>query len=382
MPDYPTYRSERNFLLEQGAEVLELKNAEENAALIVVPSMQGRVMTSTASGDEGPGFGWINHDFIRRGVRSPQFNNFGGEERLWLGPEGGPFSLFFGKDREQVYENWVVPAAVDREAFEVVSARDQNISLRLRSTVFNAAGQAFPLQLGRNISLLNRNDLSEMIFVGLPDAVQCVAYRSDNILTNRGTGPWTRDRGLVSLWMSSMLRVSSSTFIYIPYNEWGEGEVVNDEYFVKVPGDRLITGKGMIRFRADGALRSKIGLSESRSQGICGCYDPEKRILTVVKILPPEKKGPYVNSVWGPQDDPYHGDVINAYNDGPLEDGRIMGPFCELECSSPALELLPGESQQHTQVVMHFSGEEKDLDRIIRAVFGFGPEILNPIFLP
>jgi hypothetical protein len=29
----------------------------------------------------------------------------------------------------------------------------------------------------------------------------------------------------------------------------------------------------------------------------------------------------YVNSKWGQQDDPYKGDVVNSYNDGPVEDG-------------------------------------------------------------
>ena len=43
----------------------------------------------------------------------------------------------------------------------------------------------------------------------------------------------------------------------------------------------------------------------------------------------------YVNGQWGPQEDPFAGDVINSYNDGPVEDGSIMGPFYEIETSSP-----------------------------------------------
>lgn len=38
-----------------------------------------------------------------------------------------------------------------------------------------------------------------------------------------------------------------------------------------------------------------------------------------------------MNGQWGIQNDPYYGDVINAYNDGPVEDGSVMGPFMKLK---------------------------------------------------
>ena len=44
----------------------------------------------------------------------------------------------------------------------------------------------------------------------------------------------------------------------------------------------------------------------------------------------------YVNSLWEIQDEPFRGDVVNSYNDGKLEDGTQLGPFYELESSSPA----------------------------------------------
>ena len=44
---------------------------------------------------------------------------FGGEERLWFGPEGGPFALFFPPKVEQTFANWKTPAAIDTEPFEV-----------------------------------------------------------------------------------------------------------------------------------------------------------------------------------------------------------------------------------------------------------------------
>jgi hypothetical protein len=42
------------------------------------------------------------------------------------------------------------------------------------------------------------------------------------------------------------------------------------------------------------------------------------------------------------------GDVINAYNDGPNDDGTQLGRFLELETSSPAAALKSGNSITHT----------------------------------
>ncbi len=50
---------------------------------MVIPAWQGRVMTTSASGDEGDSYGWINYRFINEGKVSSQFNPVGGEERFW-----------------------------------------------------------------------------------------------------------------------------------------------------------------------------------------------------------------------------------------------------------------------------------------------------------
>ena len=61
-------------------------------------------------------------------------------------------------------------------------------------------------------------------------------------------------------------------------------------------------------------------------------------------------------SKWEMQNEPYKGDVINSYNDGPLEDGTQMGPFFEIESSSPALRLRKGEKGTYKQTTLHFQG--------------------------
>ena len=68
---------------------------DAGARVAIAPEWQGRVMTSTCAGLEGPSFGFVNRDFIEAGKTDPHFNNYGAEDRLWLSPEGGQFSLLF-----------------------------------------------------------------------------------------------------------------------------------------------------------------------------------------------------------------------------------------------------------------------------------------------
>ena len=79
----------------------------------------------------------------------------------------------------------------------------------------------------------------------------------------------------------------------------------------------------------------------------------------------------YVNSMWELQKEPYAGDVVNSYNDGPPEPGaKPLGPFYELETSSPASALSAGASAEHVQETYHFEGERAELDAVARKVLG------------
>ena len=79
--------------------------------------------------------------------------------------------------------------------------------------------------------------------------------------------------------------------------------------------------------------------------------------------------------MWEIQERPFSGDVVNSYNDGPAAPGaRPLGPFYELESSSPAAALAPGETLTHVHTTMHVQGPDKLLDEIARKVFGVGIE--------
>ena len=120
-----TYGSDLDFLKSNRLNVVELVSADGMARVSLVPEFQGRVMTSAASGLQGQSFGWISRKAIAAGFANPQFNPFGGEERFWLGPEGGPFSWFFRPGEEQVFANWDVPAVIDSEADRIFGLVNQ-----------------------------------------------------------------------------------------------------------------------------------------------------------------------------------------------------------------------------------------------------------------
>jgi hypothetical protein len=212
-----------------------------------------------------------------------------------------------------------------------------------------------------------------------------VAYQSDNKITNTGTKEWTKDTGLLSIWILGMFNPSPSTTIIIPFKSGPEealGPVVNDAYFGKVPADRLVVKDGLLFFSGDGQYRSKIGISPKRAKPFLGGYDAANQVLTIAHLTIPEGATDYVNSMWQIQDNPFGGDAVNSYNDGPPAPGaKPLGPFYELESSSPAAALKPGETFDHIHTTIHFQGDEKALDKIARQVFGVGLAEIKGAFL-
>jgi hypothetical protein len=98
-------------------------------------------------------------------------------------------------------------------------------------------------------------------------------------------------------------------------------------------------------------------------------FDFARNILTVI-TFPVNDVGTYVNSKWEIQKEPFNGDVVNAYNDGPLADGDQLGPFYEIESSSVAKELKRGESITYVQVTSHFEGDYEGLKELAKNILG------------
>jgi hypothetical protein len=103
-----------------------------------------------------------------------------------------------------------------------------------------------------------------------------------------------------------------------------------------------------------------------------GSYDAKNKVLTLATYTKPEGATDYVNSMWEVQKEPFKGDVVNSYNDGPTPAGPPLGPFYELESSSPAAFLKPGEGLKHCHRTLHLQGSEADLDALAKAALGVG----------
>lgn len=356
--------------------VLESPTGEVQAALC--PAYQGRIMTSTASGATGPSLGWINRAHIAAGKIVPHINVFGGEDRFWIGPEGGQFSVFFKKGDPFDLEHWQTPAPIDSEPFAVTSQSRDRAHFRRSIHLVNHSGAVFDLDVDREVRLLGADETQGALRVSPAKAVKSAAFQSQNKITNTGRTAWQKATGLPSVWILGMFPPSPKTTVVIPFREGPEsalGPVVNDAYFGKVPRERLVVRNGVVFFRADGQHRSKIGVSPRRAKEFLGSYDAENRILTVVQYTLPSGTTDYVNSMWEIQKEPFGGDAVNSYNDGPATPGaKALGPFYELETSSPAAALGPGASLTHLHRTIHFLGSERDLDPIAKATLGVSLE--------
>jgi hypothetical protein len=122
-----------------------------------------------------------------------------------------------------------------------------------------------------------------------------------------------------------------------------------------------------------------MGLSPARAKPVAGSYDASANVLTIT-FFDVSKGGMYLNQEWTTNKPPYTGDAMNAYNDGPLEDGSQMGPFYEIESVSPAAFLAPGGKATHQHSVFHLTGNKKELDLIARKHLGASlEEIMNAL---
>lgn len=367
------YQDDLDFL-QKYMDIVLLKSADGRSMVAVAPSLQGRVLTSSAAGPRGLSFGWINRELIASGANNPHINAFGGEDRFWLGPEGGQFSIFFKKGEPFDLEHWWTPVPINKGGYDVAEKTNAAIRFIKEMNLANYSGTTFDLRLERTVRLLDAAAVEERFGYSFPSSLNRVAFESQNIIKNIGVLAWQKESGLLSVWILGMYNPSPATTIVIPFHGGEEallGEKVNDRYFGKPPAERLVVQDSVLFFSGDGLYRSKIGISPQRAKKVLGSYDAENHLLTLVTFTKPEGAADYVNSMWEIQQQPFAGDAVNSYNDGPPTPGvKPMGPFYELETSSPAAALAPGKSLEHVHTTLHIQGDPAQLDAVSRALLG------------
>ncbi|MDH6306556.1 hypothetical protein M2459_003281 [Parabacteroides sp. PF5-5] len=380
--DKGTFGFDLRYLSEKDNRIAVLTSDDEQARIIVSPKYQAKVFTSTATGLEGKSLGYLNYDVLDSDEISEHMNGYGGENRFWLGPEGGKFSVYFKPETEQVYDNWHTPKPIDIEPWSVVSIAPKSVSMEKTMEVANYQGTQLQLKINRTVRLLEIPAICAKLGISANEKVQAVAYATENSITNLNDFEWTKDTGTICIWMLDMFNPGPKAVTFIPFAEGDEkdlGIIATTDYFGEIPASHYKVKEGMVFLKTDGKYRSKLGMNAKRTKAIAGNYDPDAKRLTIC-TFDVDPNAVYLNQEWNPSKDPLVGDALNAYNDGPLEDGSIMGPFLELESCSPAAFIAPQESLKHNHNVFHFVGEEADLTNIVEKLFNISLNELKKVF--
>jgi hypothetical protein len=363
--------------LNKNDSVIVLTNQQGTAQIIVSPKYQGKVFTSTADGLKGKSFGWINYKAFKPEL-DPHMNGYGGEDRLWLGPEGGKFSLYFKPGTKMEFANWHTPAAIDSEPWLLKASDKTSVSMSKDMTLQNYAGTTLKINLKREIQIMENADIASTLGISL-DSIKAVGFKTSNTLMNTGAESWTEQTGAPCMWNLDMFAPSPKTVIVVPYVEAASGKVATTDYFGEIDKDRIVYQNGVLLFKADGKSRGKLGIPPNRAKKTIGSYDLSNNVLTIASF-DLDKKGRYLNQEWTPDKDPFTGDAVNAYNDGPLADGTQMGPFYEIESVSPAAFLNKGQTLTHQHSVYHFTGDKARLDVICQKLLGISLNQIEAAF--
>lgn len=366
--EYPagTFGYDLQFLTKYDSSLIVLKSDDSASQIIISPKYQAKVFTSTADGWKGKSFGWVNYGAFDK--HDPHMNGYGGEDRLWLGPEGGKFSLFFKPGVKQAFNDWHTPAPFDSEPWALVSNNAGKVDMEKDMNLQNYAGTTLAMKVQRSVELLNNQSIAQQLGVDIT-GLKTVGFQTLNTIINTGTQAWTEQTGAPCMWNLDMFTPSEQCTIVIPYINEASGKVATTDYFGEIPKERIKYANGILYFKADGKSRGKMGIPPARVKNVAGSYDAVNKVLTIAKF-DVDNNAKYLNQEWRTDRDPYSGDAMNAYNDGPLEDGSQMGPFYEIESVSPAAFLKPGEKQTHQHNVYHFTGDRAMLDAIAKKVLG------------
>lgn len=372
-----SFRSIKRKVMIHSGDVHVLES-DSGGRVLVVPGLMGRVLTSSVGGVELAGF--VSLADIEQGGRDIAFNNFGGQDRFWIGPEAGQFGIYFKPGDEVTRETWRVPPELNRGVMPVISTfdEDKKVVLGCDMVVTNYLGVQFRVRVRREIGLVPAVRLNEEIGVPLPEGVSYVGSYSLNTLTNAGDETWEQHKGLLCIWILGQFNTGPRVAVIAPMRAATEGtgssaRGYSDDYFGTVPPERLVVQSDAVVFRADGSGEGKFGIGPERTAGVAGAYDPDRDLLIIVKFDVRPEEPLYASFHWGKKlADPFVGDVFQAYNTGGVVPGEVNAqwPFYELESVSPCRELAPGEAITHRHATFAFTGVRKKLDIVAREVLG------------
>ncbi|MBI5116019.1 hypothetical protein HZA56_06055 [Candidatus Poribacteria bacterium] len=367
-----TFEQTKQFLASAGLRTITLKREASEGCLLIAPDLSARIMAVSMDGAADENFGFVKPEAIANRGKDPQFNAYGGALRWWVGPEGGQYGVAFPPGTENFDLNsWYISEEYNGKPFAVAYPQQEAGTSALMGTEFsvrNTIGTRFNIGVTSRISLIGNSLMnSRSKNKNRQPRLKHLGYLSETTFENLSSEPMRKETGLLSIWMLGMYVAGQRTYVIAPFERRGIGRIVTDTYFNAggIGGNRLIVNEksGYLLFRADAKERSKIGLSRSSASSVIGSMDVSRNLLTVWRF-PIRRSMPYVNSLWEQQKRPYAGDVSNSYND----DGKF-GNFYELECSSHALALKPGERFSFPLEIHHYRGSGETLHSLADKLF-------------
>jgi len=136
-------------LMIQYIDVIELSNDTGQSKIALSAALQGRIMTGISRN-----IGWINRELIASTETLEHMNPYSGEERFWLGPGGGQFSIFFKTGSEFNLENCYAPKLIDQDPYVIHSRSLTEVVFTRKASLVNYSGFNFEIGIERKVSLL------------------------------------------------------------------------------------------------------------------------------------------------------------------------------------------------------------------------------------
>ncbi|MFC3120699.1 DUF6786 family protein [Agaribacter flavus] len=367
-------------LLNKHFEPVELTNT--HGKVIVLPELQGRVMVGAFSLEPqhslyDQSIGWIHREYLTTKHTNPN-QAIGGSTRLWFAPEKGPHAIFFAPEHAQVPENIRVPDAISMDEYEVLAKNNSEVSMRSQAKILSHSNFVFEIEVLRTITLFDETQILQSLEIEALDGIHVVGYQAKTQISNIGADDWSPDTGMLSIWDLSAFAPSDKTTVIMPFK--GKLKQPTTYFNDNVPTHFHIANNKLY-YRADAKHMNKIGIPIENTLPYLGSYDAVRNLLTIVTFSFNQEDKYYNNSVWFEEGyEPYNGEAINLFNDGPLDDQPPFGPFYELETSSSAKPLKAGASQQHIHRVYHLTGQRKALNKVSLAVLGVNLDTVEAVF--
>jgi hypothetical protein len=359
-------------LRDTGHRAYVLQSRRKGKRGLVAPSLVGRIMGTTATGDRGEILGWVNVPAIEKGMVDPVFNNFGGEERFWFAPEGGQFGLNLGGHLSgwQYYE---VQDALNTQPFRVLKKEANALTMFSRMKLINARSARFDMEVTRTVRILD-----ECPYVlGYDGKVDFVGFETINISRNAAAVPVRRTSGALAMFCLTQFLAHPRLVIIVPFHPGSSrllGSPVRKDYWKDfcthgvLPRHRYHVDKSFALMKGDGSLRGKFGIGRRRAVPRLASLDLDTDEMVIVDCdFYPELE--YVGSYWRYMQDPYDGDALSVSFEGPNEKGQ-PGRSYELETLSPALFLEPGQAFSHRNRIYHLFGPAGAINQICRKFLG------------